>query len=139
MGVRFHAKNSNPLTTPRTWVFEEADSTLKPNNAQLVRIVISKVKNSVRLLEALRSVAVVQGDPDWNCISWVRAALEAVWRDPKALGTGLKDWESVKMCALDYVQKKKDQHRFDGKAPPGRFDVYKAATYDALQRREIVE
>jgi len=138
-GTRFHAKNSNPPTVPKTWVFEEAENTLGPNNAQLVRVVIGKIKDKSRLFNSLRAVNVVQGDLDWNCVSWVKEASEAVLSDSAAIGTSLKEWEEVRTAALKYVDEKKAQHRFDGKAPHGRFDVTKAATYDALEKRELVE
>lgn len=102
-------------------------------------MVIGKVKNTARLFEILRSVDVVQGDPDWNCVTWVREALESVWRASDALGTRLRDWDAVKIAALKYVIEKQNQHRFDGKAPTGRFDMMKAATYDALKKKETIE
>jgi len=138
-GTRLHTKNSNPPTVPKTWVFEEAENTLGPNNAQLVRVVIGKVKNKARLFDRIRSVKVVQGDLKWTCISWVREAIGVVLRDSEVLGTSFKNWEEVRIAALKYVDEKKVQHRFDGKASPGRFDIMKAATYDALEKRELIE
>lgn len=37
--------------------------------------------------------------------------------------------------AMGYCQRKKDQHRFDGK---GNFDTSKAATYDLIEGKETI-
>lgn len=52
--------------------------------------------------------------------------------DPKALGTSVVEWEKVRGGATDYCQRKKDQHRFDGK---GNFDMRKVPTYDLIERK----
>lgn len=55
--------------------------------------------------------------------------------DPKALGTSVVKWEKVRSEAMEYCQRKKDQHRFDGQ---GNFDMRKVPTYDAMERMEII-
>ncbi|KAJ5189668.1 hypothetical protein N7491_008287 [Penicillium cf. griseofulvum] len=50
----------------------------------------------------------------WNCVFWVKEALEVIKVDPKALGTSVVGWERVRNEAMAYCQRKKDQHRFDG-------------------------
>lgn len=111
---------------------------MTPCNAQLVRVVIAKVRNKARLCEMLRAVPVVQGREDWNCVSWVREAVGTVWKG-NVLGTRLAGWEEVRTRALEYVERKKGEHRFDGKAEPGRFDVVKPATFDGLRKVELIE
>lgn len=55
--------------------------------------------------------------------------------DPKALGTSVVEWEKVRSEAMDYCQRKKDQHRFDGQ---GNFDTRKVPTYDLIEQKEII-
>ncbi|KAL8923767.1 MAG: hypothetical protein Q9208_004415 [Pyrenodesmia sp. 3 TL-2023] len=130
-GTRYHAKN--PLDGK--WTYEERDIFTARSIMLLVRIVVGKVTSNDRLQAALRSVPIVQGDESWNCVAWVRQALEAVKADGKAVGTSQLEWETVRRAALDYVQGKKDAHRFDGL---GDFDMSKTATYDLLEGKEIV-
>jgi len=117
------------------WVYEEKVIPLVATNMLLVRIMIGKVTNMERLKETLRGVPIVQGDPEWNCVSWVKNALKAFQDDSKALGTCQIDWERVRDAAMDYCQDKKDQHRFDGTR---NFDTSKAPTYDLLEEREVI-
>jgi hypothetical protein len=100
----------------------------------LVRIMVGKVADGHRLVEILRGTPIRGGQPGWNCISWVKEALE-VLAEERALGTSVLDWSRVRDEAMAYCQRKKDQHRFDGQ---GNFDMKKAATYDLLMEKEII-
>lgn len=102
----------------------------------LTRIMIAKVADRDRLFDAVRAVPVIQDDPAWNCVMWVKGALEALNKDAKALGTSKLEWQTVRDVAMDYVQRKKDAHRFDGK---GDYDTKWAPTYDLLERKELIE
>jgi hypothetical protein len=99
----------------------------------LVRVTVGKVVDGKRLETILRGINVVQGDSTWNCISWVREALEALRADGKALGTSQLDWNIVRDTAMKYCEDKKLQHRFE----VGNFNATKAPTYDLLEGREI--
>lgn len=55
--------------------------------------------------------------------------------DPRALGTSVVEWEKVRRGAMDYCQRKKDLHRFDGQ---GNFDMKKIPTYDLIVQKEII-
>ncbi|KAL8970776.1 MAG: hypothetical protein Q9197_003631 [Variospora fuerteventurae] len=134
-GWRFHVKNTMTAIEVSDWVFDEREIGMARTASLLVRVVVAKVTSMARLQAALHGVPLVQGDPSWNCISWVRNALEAVRADGQAVGTSQLDWETVRRTAKEYVREKKDAHRFDGK---GEFDMRKAATYDLLEGREIV-
>lgn len=101
----------------------------------LVRIVVGKIINRERLLATLRNVPVVQDDPDFNCVVWVQQALLAVQQDGECVSTSEPVWQKIRDSAMTYVQQKKDAHRFDGKV---KFDMSKTATYDLLQRKEII-
>lgn len=101
----------------------------------LIRVLVGKIIDRDRLLTTLRNTPVVQNDPNWNCVIWVKEALLAVQKDGKSMGTSELDWQKIRNAALSYCQKKKDGHRFDGKV---KFDMSKPATYDMLEQKEII-
>jgi hypothetical protein len=135
MGVRYHAKEKLGLAGGSEWFFEERECSLIPTSMLLVRIMVGKVADGNRLVEILRNTPIRQGQPGWNCVLWVKEALEMLKVDPKALGTSVVEWEKVCSGAMDYCQRKKDQHRFDGQ---GNFDKKKVPTYDLIERKEII-
>ncbi|KAK7535627.1 hypothetical protein IWX49DRAFT_608604 [Phyllosticta citricarpa] len=90
---------------------EERSTTILATNALLVRIMIGKVEKKNRLVELIRGTSI---RPSQN---------------------GVLDWKQVRDGALLYCERKKNQHRFDGK---GEFDVEKAATYDLIEQRETI-
>lgn len=135
MGVRYHAKERPKGGGVIEWYFDERNCSLAPTNMLLVRVLIGKVKDGNRLAEILRATPIRQDQTGWNCVSWVREALERLKADGKALGTSLIEWETVRTEAMAYCQRKKDQHRFDGQ---GDFDMRKTPTYDMLERKETV-
>lgn len=127
--IRYHARDS----IGGVWEYEEREIYRATSIMLLARVIVAKVTNVERLQAALRSVPVVQGDESWNCVSWVKNALEAVKVDGKAVGTSNLDWEVVRRTAKEYVQGKKDAHRYDGL---GNFDMTRAPTYDLLVGRD---
>ena len=137
IGIRYHAKNrQDPLLGQMVWVFEQCECRLRATNMLLVRIMIGKVEEKDRLEQVMRSVPVVQGDAAWNCVIWVKEALQKLRDDGKVMGTSQLEWNVVKNAAMSYVQRKKDQHRFDGQ---GNFDAGRAATYDLLAGTETIQ
>ncbi|KAI0020265.1 hypothetical protein F4780DRAFT_779621 [Xylariomycetidae sp. FL0641] len=138
-GTRFHAKERLVVTSqtqsPQTkWTFETRRIPLQALAMQLVRVVIAKVNDADRLRAVLEEVPVRPELRGWNCVAWVKEALEEAKRDGKTLGTSARDWESVRDTAMWYVAQKKAAHRFDGK---GQFDQRKAATWDMLDQKEL--
>jgi hypothetical protein len=130
-GLFAHVKNT---TTPDgTWTFEEAETPLTTTRQMLVRVLVAKVADRERLLRVVRAVPIVQNDANFNCIAWVRHALEALQQDEVALGTSKLDWTTVRDNAMAYCQKKKDMHRFDGKV---EYDITWPPTFDLLAGRE---
>jgi hypothetical protein len=127
--MRYHAKERITETDQIEWFFEERDVSLAATNMQLVRIMIGKVKWKHRLVEVLRKVPIKQGDPGWNCVIWLKEALQALREDGKVLGRSRTEWQYVRDAAMRYIEQKKHEHRFDGL---GGFDMSKAATYDLL-------
>ncbi|OJZ82151.1 hypothetical protein ASPFODRAFT_64201 [Aspergillus luchuensis CBS 106.47] len=133
-GVRYHAREKMK-TGGSEWVFEERECSLAPTNMLLVRVIVGKVTNKDSLVQILRSTPIRQNQAGWNCVAWVREALQRLRADGTALGTSVIEWETVRAAAMSYCQKKKDQHRFDGQ---GNFDLRKAPTYDLIEQRETM-
>lgn len=99
----------------------------------LVRVLIAKVRNPARLEEVLARVPVgPDDDQDFNCVAWVKTALESLG---DVLAPELRDGSTVRIAAIDYARKKKDEHRWDGK---GDYDQSKAATFSLLDGRELI-
>ena len=87
--MRCHAKDNVKQGGGSEWGFEERSTPLAPTNMLLVRVMIGKVKNKERLLGVLRKTSIRQDAPGWNCVVWVREALEGLKADEKALGTSV--------------------------------------------------
>ncbi|KAK7515054.1 uncharacterized protein IWZ02DRAFT_383101 [Phyllosticta citriasiana] len=135
-GIRYHAKQvSNPKTRRMEWQLEERSTMILATNALLVRIMIGKVEKKNRLVELIRGTPIRPNQNGWNCVEWVKEALLSIQTDGKAIGTSVLDWKQVRDGALLFCERKKNQHRFDGK---GEFDMEKAATYDLIEQRETI-
>lgn len=133
--MRFHAKNTISEEGVSVWEFQERESSLTATSMILVRVMIAKVKNRDRLISILRNVPIRPDVPGWNCVEWLKEALELLENDGKALGTRVTEWRTVRNAAMDYCQRKKDEHRFDGEA---QFDMTIVPTYDLLERGETM-
>lgn len=135
MGARYHAKEAPRAGGGSEWRFEERQCELIATSMLLVRLLIGKVEDGNRLAEILRKTPIRQNQAGWNCVHWVKEALEGLKADGKALGTSIVEWETVRDQAMGYCQRKKEQHRFDGR---GNFDMKKAPTYDLIERKETI-
>lgn len=71
------------------WRFEERESPLAPTSMLLVRVMVGKVADGNQLVESLRNTPIRQDQPGWNCVAWVKEALEMLKADTKALGTSV--------------------------------------------------
>ncbi|KAF9693545.1 hypothetical protein EKO04_008470 [Ascochyta lentis] len=140
-GRRCHAKEFLQIvagTPEKIWKYENIEISLQPTSAILVRIMIGKVADGARLLDVFARTPIragYAGYEAWNCVSWVQEALAWAAQDGKALGTCLTDWKVVRDTAMWYVAKKAADHRFDGQ---GQFDQSRVATWDAIERKELV-
>ncbi|KAJ5782402.1 hypothetical protein N7457_004176 [Penicillium paradoxum] len=134
-GFRYHAKETFKPGGGSEWHFEELECPLDTSGMLLVRILIGKVVNGYQTAEILRNTPVRQGRPGWNCVAWVKEALETLDVDDKALGTRVLEWSKVRDEAMDYCHLKREQHRFDGQ---GIFDMRRPPTYNLLEQREII-
>ncbi|KAL4982938.1 hypothetical protein BDW68DRAFT_191726 [Aspergillus falconensis] len=101
----------------------ERECPLAPTSMLLVRIIVGNVADTSRSVEILR-----------NTLS-DKEALEGLNADTKSLGTSVTEWSRVRNAAVDYCQRKKDQHRFDGQ---GNFGMRKVPTYDLMEQKEII-
>ncbi|KAF5023658.1 hypothetical protein F66182_4278 [Fusarium sp. NRRL 66182] len=137
-GKRFHAKERMYSGTQSVWEFSEQETGTSSTLMILIRVQVAKVKNMAALESVLRSVPIRAGEPGWNCVEWVREALAALQNDSKALGTSVLDWTTVRDTAMWYVGQKVMQHRFDGQAALGQFDMTRVPTYDLIKRKELI-
>jgi hypothetical protein len=135
-GLRYHAKERMKQDGTSSWEFEEASTTMLPSRMIVVRILIAKVQNKDRLAEVLRQIPVRQGQQGWNCVAWIREALDELQVSKGVVGRSVVEWETVRNAAMEYCQRKRDEHRFDGK---GSFDATRVATFDLIQGRETIE
>lgn len=117
------------------WYFEERTGGVEANGMLLVRVMIAKIAKREQLVNILRSVPVKQDEAGWNCVAWVKEALEKVCADREVLGTNRTDWADLRKTAMWYIEKKKSEHRFDGQ---GDFDMRVVATYDSIDRKDSV-
>jgi hypothetical protein len=117
------------------WAFEEKTASMMPTQMILIRVLVAKVENTEKLAQLLRQIPVRQREEGWNCVSWVQEALSEVKSSKKVVGTSVVGWKAVRDAAMDYVQEKKAQHRFDGE---GNFDTSHVPTFDLIQRRETL-
>lgn len=134
-GVRYDAKERMTQSGRSEWYFEERTGSIEANGMLLVRIMIAKIAKRERLVDILRGVPVRQDEPGWNCVGWVKEALENLCANGEVLGTSRVVWQNIRDAAMWYVEKKKREHRFDGQ---GNFNRKMVATYDTIEQKEIV-
>ena len=136
--LRFHAKTVPPTagtvsTTTRSWAYEEAPTSLAPENMLLVRVAVAKVASTNALRKVVEGIP-VGGDESFNCVSWVRSALEALFADGAAVGR-VTEWEKLREAAMWYAGEKRKARRFDG---IGEGDVSKVPTWDLMESKELI-
>jgi hypothetical protein len=129
--MRYHVKN-HPITG---WQYEEVSLLNVQSTVNLLaRILIAKIENEERLVELLRSIPVVQDDPNWRCRTWMANALAALKADGKAVGTAQLDWAKIEKVGREYVAKK---------AASGRYTIEQdkqqpKPTWDLIEGKEVV-
>ncbi|KFH41152.1 hypothetical protein ACRE_081310 [Hapsidospora chrysogenum ATCC 11550] len=140
-GKRIHAKERilDDGSGTSTWVYTEEEVNMKAVMMLLVRVQVAKCRDTEGVLAALRTVPLRGGKkPAWNCVAWVREALETLDGTGVLGRSAVLEWSRVRDASMAYAQKKAAEHRFDGKAKPGRFDTAKVPTYDLLRNREMI-
>ncbi|KAF2765264.1 hypothetical protein EJ03DRAFT_280396 [Teratosphaeria nubilosa] len=134
-GWRFHAISTIKSDSTQGWQFEEMKTRLIATRMLLVRVCIGKIEKDDRVRSILRSVPIRDDTENWNCVYWVKEALQLLKADGRAIGTGELDWVLVRDTAMAYVKQKRDEHRFDGQV-----SMYgdRPPTYDLLEGREKI-
>lgn len=122
-------------TTQSVWAFEERETGMGQTAMILVRVMVAKVESNERTKAILRGVPMKGGEPGWNCVVWVQDALEELHRDSKALGTSISSWETIRDAAMQYVDRKKREHRFDDQ---GSVKSSLVPTWDLLAGKETI-
>lgn len=150
--TKYHVKNtlqqdiSGQLEQP--WRYEEADiEDVRLEHRLLVRVVIAKVISADALRRVLEGVPVYQVDDDYvdrerargfDCVTWVRTALEMLKEEGSGVLTGLGDWEVIQRKAVEYVEKKVEVGRWSAEWTEGKGEV-EVPLLDLLDGREIFE
>lgn len=129
LGMRFHVREKLSVSDFE-WVYDEDRIDLYPTGMLLCRVIIGKVEDVGRLRDIFQRTPVRAARPGWNCVEWVKEAVESAIRDSHALETNVESWGLVRDAAMWYVAEKKVAHRFDGTVP---FDNRKAATWNLLE------
>lgn len=136
-GFRFHAKESLSFENGiqnSVWSFEERSTSMTQTSMVLVRVLFGKIENTERLKAILRSVPMRGDRLGWNCIGWIEEALEVLQRDGQVLGTSITSWTPIRDAAMQYVDRKKKEHRFDGNG----LKSSRVATWDLLEGKETI-
>lgn len=109
-GLRCHVKN-HPIDS---WVYEEVKlRNVKSTVNLLARFVIAKIEDEKRLLKILRKTAIIHGDPNFRCRTWMADALLRISKaEPKVIGTSELDWNKIERKARRYVEKKVAEGRY---------------------------
>ncbi|TGO39305.1 hypothetical protein BHYA_0056g00150 [Botrytis hyacinthi] len=124
-----------PSTGKSDIKYEEVSIPLLATQMLLVRVMLAKIENYDRMLQILRAIPIRNKDEGWNCVGWVREALVDLQNDGKTLGTAVIEWATVRDAAMNYCQRKKDEHRFDGVV---EWKTDKAATFDLINGKEVI-
>lgn len=129
--MRYHVTN-DPI---QGWTYSEVSlANVQSTNNLLARILIAKVEDENRLIDIFRSTAVVQGDPNWRCRTWVADVLSRIAKDGTAVGTAELGWNRIEAVARDYVAKKTAAGRYLNAADM----VLPKPTWDMLEGKETV-
>lgn len=137
-GSMHHVKNcliraGDPPIPQLVWEYQEVKVTMAPTPRLRIRVMIRKINDKQRLMSVLRNTPVRGEGSGWNCVEWLKEALEFVERDDVALRTSVTDWKTVRDAAMWYVEYKHGQGRFDECDGPKR-----APTWDIVERRELI-
>lgn len=136
-GIRFHARNG--ITDGQVcWAFEQQECRILASIRLLARIRIAKVKDMDRLGTILHDVPVTPEVQGWNCVHWIRDALQRLAEDDGVLGgKSVLQWEIVRDHSMRFVQQVVESQRL-GSMQPGDIDPSAKATLDLLDGGEFM-
>jgi hypothetical protein len=133
--TKYHCKNilqaahgvvSTPWTVEREHVNANADFRI------LVRVLLGKVPSTTAFDMYIDDVHWAPDQPGFSCVEWVRLALDQLRRSGIA---NVPHWEKVERTALQFVELKKKEGRFE---VGWHGDASKVPTYDMLLKEETV-
>jgi hypothetical protein len=136
--MRFHAKERQVPGNDAleyVWGFEALDTGTIQSATLLVRIMIAKITDDKRLEQILRAIPIRAEVEGWNCVYWVKEALEALQADGKVVGTSVLDWQKVRDRAMSFIEAKEKAGRWRAE---GNYDMERAATWDLIEDKEVI-
>lgn len=134
---KLHVKNTLQTVDGQVlqpWRFERVELSDIAEDARLLACaVIGKVCSQAEVETAIEQTPVdqIEGGGEFNCLTWVRDALERARLSSGV--SGLLSWEVIQPGALEYVNTKKKQGRWDAGQNTERTPVM-----DLLTARELV-
>lgn len=127
LGRLLHAK-----ITAGNWVYEDRSAPLRATVRQLLRIRVGKVADVDQLRQVTRSVEIINGNTDWNCVSWVREAFTKLEAASGIFVEKVLDFDTIFDAALQYMASKGELNRFKQKKTHGM-----APTWDVVHGVEV--
>ncbi|EGP85619.1 unnamed protein product [Zymoseptoria tritici ST99CH_1A5] len=141
--IKHHALNTLQQTSQgglaQPWRYERTEVEIANERRLLALVVVGKVICAQETLDSvLEGIPIYQVDDEdeeaaksFNCISWAQAAIDKLHRVHAINGLG--DWQNIQDLALEYVERKKKQGRWDETSRKG------VPTLDLLSGKELVE
>lgn len=74
--LRINARNYHNSLDTTAWYYEEIKVPVGDTPKLLSQKQIGDIINLDEALETLRDTPLRQGDPDWNCVTWIQDALD---------------------------------------------------------------
>lgn len=135
---RYHVINTlQPGVVGQVWRFEARPLAQFSTQLLLTRTLVAKIERPQDVERGLSSVPIVQGNPNWTCRIWVREAIQQLGHDGVLGHSKITDWNAIEDACREYAESKFAIHRWRDE-PNGRWVPGQTATYDLLQRKEIV-
>ncbi|KAL4985570.1 hypothetical protein BDW68DRAFT_179611 [Aspergillus falconensis] len=129
-GKRYHVKN----TPVKGWEYQEVNlPDVRTTTALLTRILIAKIEDEERLIVIIRSIPVVQHDPDWRCCTRLANVLAA-------LAKTVRSWDvrarlgKIERTARQYVAENTSAGRYQNAANLAG----SRPTWDMLTNKQVV-
>lgn len=107
--TRFHAINFFSSPEQTHWLYEEVHVDARGTPKLLAQTLIGEIVDLDRLLDVLRDVLLDQETPGWNCVSWIRSALDAIDEDCEVLSSpwGIGDRAGFEQLILNAADAEK--------------------------------
>jgi hypothetical protein len=108
-----HARNYFSGPESVTWYFEEVHVLAKGTSKLLTSIPIGEIVDMDNLLEILRDIPIRQEDVEWNCVTWIRQALDDLSHDSSAIKLEAigRDWPKLRDSVMEAAAQKAAQYQ----------------------------